>query len=367
LETYRGVQPLRLEPYFRALRSRSPTQEVPKLLKSDEPMVIERVLGYLNGCDMLPSPDGLEFWSPKGADMKRRRQPMTQFTEEIEKLLDRKQPEIRLNAAAVYAEFAGKKSVPRIRQLLLDRDVRVRGTAIQILARYDDRGAGEAICRAMHGNRDQRMASEIVQSLAKWRNLQTVPALIEFLQNDDSEAVLAAQAALKKVTGFDFPPEVEPSQKAWDKAKTISDARKRAGYLSQVLPYDPQPLDGSIVQEGKDTVLILRNRSKKAVLLAKVPTAIAYVSATPDSYQDSYRAYQIETTKSKNAYVTLAPGATLRVKTQAGWPARSSLKHVTVYFLDRGRHLGLKAWIGTVVLVLDPKWNGSLERDAQGF
>jgi len=349
LDTYRGVQPLQLERYFCALRAQNPKQEVPKLLASDEPVLIERVLRYLNG-DMLPWPyDPGIFERHQG--VKRRWEPMTQFAGEVEQLLQRKQPEVRRKAAAVYAEFTGKSSLPRMRELLGDSDPNVRAIAIGTLARHDDRASSEDICRAARGVHDGHMACEAIKLLLQWRNLQTVPALMSFLQNDafayqygDDLGVpaLKAQAALKELTGHDFPADVEASQKAWEKAKAIGDVKKRAAYLAQTLPYDPQPLEGKLVKEGKRMVLLLTNRSKRAVLVAKEPTSIGGQT-------------NLDKGKTKDAYANLAPGGVLRVNMEAEWTDDARLQRVTVDFLDSGHQLGLKAWIGRVVLVLGAK------------
>jgi hypothetical protein len=354
LETYRGVQPAVLEGYFNALASKNPKAEVPKLLSSEDPVVIERVLKFFCG-GVLPWPYEANFVEEHQGV--KRHEAMRQFAPEVLKLLERMQPNVRAWAAAVYAGLVGKDCVQRMRQLLRDSDPTIQAIIAGTLIRYGDHDSGEAICRVMADMKDGVLACQVIDLLADWKDPFAIPALIEFLQNDElafqgdqGVPALKAQAVLKERTGFDFPTDVKSSRIAWEKAKAIADIKERAAYLGQILVHEPRPLVGEIQRKEKDTFLILTNRSKQTLSLTKEPSGIDCDWSNGMAGQSSPKK-----PKSPDDFTALAPGASLSLKLNSEWSARPGLKRVAVYYLHNGRDLGLNAWIGKVVTVVDSK------------
>jgi hypothetical protein len=360
LDTYRGVQPLKLEGYFRALLSKDPTLEVPKLLTSDDPQVLGRVLEYVAG-DVSPWPYG----SPYGPDAltenlgTKRRQPLTKHAPAVEKLLDRNDAETRQLATAVYAELAGRDAVPRLRRLLSDSNGTVRGIAIGILAGQNDRESSAAICRAARGIKDPTLACAVIKRLAAWKNPEIVPALMEFLQNDgfayqngDDLGIpaLKAQTALKELTGYDFPFNTRRSQQAWTEASSIAVKEQRLVVLAQAAPYEAQPLRAEIIRDKGDTHLLLVNRTKQEIVIPKEPAGISYQWTNGSGGGASPKKAE-----HKGPFMTLLPGERLRVDLNSDWADQSRLKKLTVYFLDNGNQVGVDAWIGRVEIVFEPK------------
>jgi hypothetical protein len=316
--------------------------------------VIERALAYLAG-GTLPWPYELDSLASL-VGIKRLREPMREQAAQVQKLLGRRQPEVRRLAAAVYADFAGDKCIPRMQELLKDPDEIVRAIAVGILARHDAADA-EAIQRAVRRHKEPHVACTLIESLRKWGKLQAVPALIEFLQNDgfsyqhgDDLGVpaLKAQAALKEITGYDFPADVEASRRAWEKTKAIPDPKERMAALASKISFDPQPLACRIERDKEPPEAVLTNRSGRALILANEPTGIECRAGGGVYSVDSQRP------EKKDDFTELPPGTSLHVKLDPGWAVRSSLERLSLYFLANGNEVGVKAWIGSVEMGPDP-------------
>ncbi len=121
LDTYRGVQPRALEPYYLALGAAHPDKEVPKLLSSREETVVQRSLEYIAG-GVLPWPYSPDFDFERPVTTHK---PLIEQASAVEALLKRKEPELRRLAASVYAALTERQSVPLLRRLLHDDDAQV--------------------------------------------------------------------------------------------------------------------------------------------------------------------------------------------------------------------------------------------------
>jgi hypothetical protein len=352
LTTYRGVQAAVLENYFMALAAKDPPAEIVKLLSAEPPIVIERSLKFLSG-GTFPWPYGpgeLETF----LGVKQIRKPMPQYASHVEKLLSRKELEVRQQAAAVYAELAGKDAIPRLRCLLHDLDATVRAVAAGALVHCDDRASGDDIVRALVGRADETVALELIERLRKWKSPHAVPALIEYLQHDGfsyqdgyfGAPALEAQKALKERTGYDFPTDISASRSAWQKAEAIADAKERAAFLKTALP-NGQSLVGKRVIDEKGAALMLTNRSNRRFMVLREATSIDYRS----SHRLSSKYGKIPS--KKEDFVELGSGATMRLALEPGWEV--SLEELTVAFLRNGNEFGVNAWIGIIVLKFDRK------------
>jgi hypothetical protein len=327
-----------------------------EFLAAEDPFVNRRGLRIVAG-GSFPWPFRTGGFESRQAPRKSAMMP--QFAPAVEKLLDRKDPKVRQLAAAVFAALAGKAAVPRMRRLLDDVDGNVRAVAVGTLIRHDDRASWDAIFLSVRGMRDCSVSCQVVELLRGWEAPQAVPALIEFLQHDRSEYIvgddlgvpaLDAQAALKALTGHDFPRDVKASQNDWEKVKAIDDPGERVKQLARILAYDPHPFEGKLVSEKKGEVIVVKNRSRQPVVVAKRPALIDFrwrngIGTIP----------QTKRPKSKDDYTTLAPGDSLRIEVNPEHTARPRLTRLTVSFLSNGNDVGLNAWIGTVEVQFDPK------------
>ncbi len=202
------------------------------------------------------------------------------------------------------------------------------------------------------------MACRLVELLSQWEAPHAVPALIEFLQNDDFAyqvgddmgiPALKAKAALRELTGNDFPLDVEASRNAWRKVKAVGYRGERARQLARLLAHDPRPLAGELISDKKGSAVIVWNPSKQPVVVMKTSSGVAYewtdgIGGGPNDHRPV----------KKDEFTTLAPGDSLRVDVKSEWVDRSRLTRLTVYFQCNGNDIGLKAWIGKVVLNFNP-------------
>ena len=148
LDTYRGVQPRVLEPYFLALAGKAPAESVPKLLASREPAVVLRTLQYVAG-GILPWP-----YQPVRALREAR------VAEETAGRACRgrsiaswpeRGPKCGARPRPCTLNWQGAQAIPRMRTSLSDPDGHIRGIAIGTLARLRRcairRGDGEGRTR----------------------------------------------------------------------------------------------------------------------------------------------------------------------------------------------------------------------------
>lgn len=350
LDTVRGVQLASLEPYYLALRGTNPRATVPQLLNSEDIEVLERTLRFICG-GVLPWP-----YEPTGFERIFRPQERQFLLYEqagaVDKLLTRNDKKVRRLAASVYAELVGKESIARMTQLLADPDSHVRAIAIGVLARYNRLPSDEVAVKAATGIDDCQMAHDFIKALRRSNNEKAVPILISFLQNDgdDEPNALWAQWALKELTGYTFPLEVEASREAWGKAKDLPNAQQRQEYLAEHLPYDPTPLKATLVHEKGDVTVVLTNTSKKTVAVLQKPSGIdlrreknqATATYPPDNEREE-------------AFLTLAPGQSARFPLEVDkefFQDDFESVTVTLHYYRNGNKLGVNAWMGSV----DARW-----------
>jgi len=350
LGTYRGIQPLVLEPYFSVLVSKTADDDIGKLLQNRETEVVLRALDYICG--------GMDRSSVSEKEQK----PLRQYADAVCDLLKSDSAIIRQRAARDYALLAGIKCVPKMRELLEDKDFFVRGTAILELARHQDNQSCEGICRAAKGIQDGRMGCDVVGMLEKWNNPDVVPAIIEFLQNDkfvylihDDLGIpaLQAKAALKAITGHDFPFDVEKSLTAWRRAVEVPDKEGRLNILKELLPDGQTPVSACVVGSGENASIEVANVSKGDIFIAKTPADVQlryppYLSRTND-----------EEVGKTIPFVKLAPGETVSfdIKLSADFlRVDPATREVTLRYTHNGNENGINAWIGMVKATFGRGW-----------
>jgi len=351
LDTYRGVQPISLEPYYRALRGENPRATVPLLLNSKDSEVLSRSLSFICG-GVLPWPyDPDEF--QRFVEPRIRQFLLRDEASAVEKLLASKDKAVRRLAASVYAELAGKKSIARMNQLLADPDAHVRAIAIGVLAQRDAIPQGEVLIHAARGIEDGFMASKVIEALRQCKREQVVPTLITFLQNDDGGSgqrfqlpAFEAREALKELTGHTFPLRVQTSQDAWEKARQIPDAQRRRAYLAKILPYDPAPVEAVLLRDKDKVTAVLTNSSNRTIDLMQEPSAIDMSS------ENALRTRWPTGSKSERESLTLRPGQSARFPVE--WDKEAFEKDfesvtVTLWYMRNGNKLGVNAWMGKII------------------
>ena len=403
LDTYRGVQPRELEPYFAALRAGSFAQAVPKLLASKSDLVVTRTLREVAG-GWLPWPYepmfGFERPEKKSA-------PLAEQAGAVAELISRSgSPDVRRTAVAVYVDLRGKESVELMRTLLGDEDPDVCGIACGTLALHRDNQSSAAIAAACAGIKSPIVACEVVKRLDHWNDDAAIPGLIAFLQNDTfayqigadigipallaqkalwritarkplpkqppresdpfapREKQLVEKPAAKVATTYLFPFDVEASQKAWEKARRIADYRERLAHLNRILPNDPEPWGAELARQENAVFVVVTNKSKQRRTLQKRPRAID-INTGSGSY---WRGWGDPTEKSD--FVTLPPDASHRIKivgkdslldepdsegpssTEVALTGSGS-KTIAFEYYNNGNEFGVNAWIGRIVVKVE--------------
>jgi hypothetical protein len=352
--TYRNVQPLVLADYYQARSSDKPHQEVPKLLTSDKPAVVSNAFVYLCG-DVTPWPyDRLTLAYHEV--IPRSFPPLSECAGDVAKLLEHDDLDVRRLATAAYAETAGARCVPRMRELLSDADSELRAVAVGALIRNNDAASADACVKALCESVDPEVAYKLVRLISDWKAPQAVPALLEILDttgcayvHDDPLSIPAwkARETLKTLTGHTFPFDVEAARRAWDQVKSIDEAEARTRKLAELLPYKGEALEVKTEKKGKRTYLVVRNRSAADVVVANVPD---YLRCRTDDGEWSQWLYAYLNERTPERFTTLRPGKSVRKRLDEESARRIATSPSTILFQDDGSRFGLKAWVGRLEL-----------------
>jgi len=348
---YRAVQPLALEPYFVALTKADRDQEVPALLGSASALVVERALRYVCG----------EIWSwpygPRDIDSfaydrpKKRERLLAGAAPLVARVVADGPEELRPYAVALYAELVRKQALPRLRELLTDRNATVAGAAAAILARYKDAENLAELTRVARQVSDGRTAGAITDAVREWGELDAAPILLGLLENDaftyqdgEGPGLVAnrARAVLHTLTGCWFPFSVARAEEAWSHATSVTDDAERCRRLAELLPEPETPLVAELVgeprippassqpasqpttassptrlvlvleseaaQRNRLATVRLRNVTERTVTIARLPMSV--VQACPSGGGD-YALGPASDALTEADYVELAPGAAL--------------------------------------------------------
>jgi hypothetical protein len=364
--TLRGVQPLELEPYFRALLSSPPAREVVKLLNAKEPLIVLRALEYISG-GALPWPyEPRHFKEPGVGPKTRPRKPMRALAPLVHKLLQSDNAMVRRAAAAVFAEMAGARSVAEMRRLLADQQPHLRAIAIGTLARHNDLGSSEAICRAaphIIRAQDGLLSCQVIEALRAWKNEQIVPALIAFLQDDSwggrlgddiRVPTLKAEQALEDITGYMFPQDISASRKAWQEARKLRDPRRRKAVLLRMLGEHRQPVAAQVTRDRGKVMIVLTNRSRRTVTVSRLPASIELRTDSGTNSAD----YDKPTGKA--SFITLPPGGSTRfdpaIDSKAIEEVDPRTAQVILLYLRNGNQWAAQGWIGSIQATFAPGW-----------
>ena len=352
---YRTVQPPVLESFFVALASKEHDEEVPKLLASDNPEVITRVLRHLCG-GVLPWP-----YQPEELQMhyrpSERGRLMKECAPSVRGLMARDVPGIRPLAASVYAELSGRDCVGFMRSLLADRDPAVRGIAVGVLAQCEDVESIARMCTAVKGLEDAALACAVIWKVAAWDDLRVAPVLIPFLEDDSDGGfmgqltyipALKAQKSLHSLTDCWFPFDIEGAQKAWAQAAALPTVEAQRGRLQALLPSNACPLRAQWSGPLSNLCIRVINASDRPVTICRYPTRIeANTSATMAHVGPLDYKYP----RGRGDFIELQPGGAIRLQACLADRSREPnpwVPRLSFFYSNLGRAFGLKGWIGWV-------------------
>lgn len=359
LESYRGVQPLELEPYFKALDTKQPAAHVPELLQSDNEHVLLRTLELVAGHDPPWPYEPWRFVRPKS-----KKKPLTDQAELIRLLIQRTtNATVRRFALAVYTHLTGKDGLAFVQTQLTSEDSHVRAIAIGTLARYKGSAAIDLMAKAAVGVEDPHLACEVIKRLHNWNDLSAVPVLIPFLQNDGFSYMIGndlgipaikTQEALRSITGYAFPFDVAASQRAWMTAGHMKDRAERNKYLARVLPNVRSPWKARVFKQEGRVIAEVTNRSKLTFTLARTPSDLG-VTYSHGVFGSATEQKQ----EGKNAFITLKDGqsVTFDLDLQGHSFAELAEKDAecNLRYMSNGNGVGVNAWLGVITAKLKNK------------
>jgi len=115
------------------------------------------------------------------------------------KSLKNKDPQIRRESAEKLGAQGGQKSVKPLIKLLNDKDLQVRISAAISLGDLGDEKSIKPLMKAIQN--DEKIRPKAIMALAKFKDPQTIPLLIEMLGDENSIVVFSAAVALGQFEG----------------------------------------------------------------------------------------------------------------------------------------------------------------------
>lgn len=355
LETYRGVQPLALEPFFNALRAGDIAGRIPELFGTRDEIVQLRTLEIIAGGN---PPWPYEPWSVIRPAQKE--PPMKDQADQLQRLVEEsKNLKVRRHAIAVYGYLKGEPSAPFMSAKLEDEDPVVRCIALGVIAKCDASITADRAAKAVRGLKNEpKVVCELIKRLEAWDNPVAVSTLIEFLQddgfagflgNDWDVPALKSRAALHKITNHWFPFDVALSREAWAVASKIENSNERTAYLAHAVPDDPKPWQASLVLENSQGFIDVTNVSPKTMTLAKQPTDV-FFTCRQGSYGISFKN---NVKADASDFVQLDPGKSIRFELPQKHlkPLRdyfTSSSSLDLAYMSNGNKVGVNAWLGVI-------------------
>jgi len=306
LETYRGIQPTELKPYFQVLRAKNPQKKVGSLLDSKSKEVVRRSLYFISGDNYPPSEWGVSSRPRARHDSKfipkRAREPLVANIGRVEKLIRDKRKGIGWLAAWTYADVLNEKAIPKMRQLLSSVDERMVHVAVSSLVKHQDWKSLDGIVSA--AERLQQDGVSLINQLEKTSDKQAVPILIAMLQ---SRAAVKAQQQLEKRIDISFPFDKKLAGELWGSVEILDSPQAKAQRVKELAKRFKNKLKAELVGDAKAARVRVTNVSEQALSLTREPGRIE--TRTPNS--SSSRGGHSE---NGDESIELKPGASVEVK-----------------------------------------------------
>jgi len=346
LATYRGIQPLELAPYFKALNTKHPTAHVLELLHTDNDAIQLRTLELVAG-HRRPWPYDFRFAMPEHV--------LNEQAEIVRSLIQRTDSaSVRRFAMAVYGHLKGKESLGFMQQQLTNTDSHIRGIAVGTLAHHKASKAIESMAKSVVGVDDPNLASKVIERLRDWKDLEVVPVLIPFLQNDGQSYAIGddlglpaikAQQAIRDITGYMFPFDVGKSEIAWMAVRHMRDRTERNEVLARILPNDPSPWKARIFVQNRRVMVEVTNQSSMAFTLSRLPSRVTLRYSAGVFISDS------KPKVNKSDFVSLNSGESVRFDLSRHGNSYDELaRHnaeCILQYTSNGNNVGVNSWLGT--------------------
>jgi hypothetical protein len=274
----------------------------------------------------------------------------------------RENAEIRRLAAAVYAELKGTHGLEYMRELLADKDPEVRGIAAGVLARHRDEESIGRFAKATSGLLDADLGCKVVKELGAWKDIRVVPALVNFLENDNFAyqsgddvgiPALKAREALHAITGCHFPYEVKAASDTWERVVAIADAEQRGRKFAEIMGVKECPLNAALLGKKDDASLRVTNRSREEVIVTRRP---GWVEVSSES---GFSSATLRGRTEASRPVNLAPGQSVTVRIGAldlHAQAKPSSRVIKLFYDRLADGSGSKGWMGWLEVKVGKGW-----------
>lgn len=360
LESYRGIQPAELEPYFLALGKDDPGSEMKGLLASKSTMTVQRALYYVSG-DNYPLPGWFDedlrlLPRIEDAENGRTREPLTELSSTVEAIIEN--DAVGSLAAWTYADLLNEKSVPRMRQLLNDKDNNKACVAATSLIKHEDWNSIKQISEIAPRLKGIAGAG-LIKQLESVGDEQAMPVLVSMLQTGKGDLTWApspaidAQSQIEKRTGIQLPFDVELGKELWDSITALASKKVRLERINLLKKQFGSRVKAELVGDESNSKIRITNHSELTIEMVKLPRSIDI--RTPRGLSSEYTqsdptaVCQLKSGESNDFKIELRPEFFI-------WPVEK--RSIEVEFEIPNGDLSRKSWAGTLSVDLQGEnWN----------
>jgi len=359
LESYRGIQPAELEPYFSVLGKDDPKAGMKELLASKSTETVRRSLYYVSG-DNYPTPgwfneDPRLLPRSEAAKNSRAREPLIELSSTVEALIENEA--VGGLAAWTYADLLNKKSVPLMRQLLNDKDDEKVCVASTSLIKHEDWDSMERISEVasqLKGNAGEGLITQL-ESLD---DEQAMPVLISMLQTSKGDSdwspvpAIDAQSQIEKRTGIKLPFDVELGKEVWGSVTALESKDAKRERINLLKKQFGSRVKAELVGNQADSIIRITNNSKSTIEMLKVPSSIdirtPHGISSEHSNSNAPAVCQLKAGESIDFEIELQPGFFI-------WPVEK--RSLNIEFKAPTENLSKETWAGNLLVDLHgQKW-----------
>jgi hypothetical protein len=365
IQADRPVQPIILEPYFKAITTERPGKELSRLLTSPEPKLVQAVLHYIHG-ESLPWPyvaRGEQF-APGPLKLSAA---LGEQSAAVKSVIDHPGDKYNRSIAVfIYAHLKGPDCVPELRKLLADPEKEVWEAAAVLLVAYRDAESIEPITRIIAGSEGAAITCALIEQAVDWHDLRLAPMLIKCLENENyggrigddiTIPSLKSRMALHRLTGYWFPYDVSASLKAWEKVADVPEKNARLKALAELLPGEESPWNAELIGDGvRDAICKITNVSNQDITLSKLPDSMQQIWSQGRSWSGNTG----RQTNEKGDFQILKPGESIQFHLnldvdflRAEQPVSRKLELI---YESTGRAWHMKTWLGILNVSFGPEW-----------